>query len=108
MAGEADTGGNGDSGGWQEVLADLKKAATNLMTLEVTTTVIGAEPKEIKTKIDLVQGDITNSLNEAFLTETDLQPIREFHTGQVEKGQAIIKGNVDVIVDLVKQLRDLG
>ena len=108
MADETDTGGNGNNGGWQEILADLKKAAANLMTLEVTTTVVGDEPKEIKTKIDLVQGDITNSLDEAFLKETDLQPIREFHTGQVEKGQAIIKGNVEVIVDLVKQLRDLG
>ena len=108
MADDTDAGGNGDGGGWQEILDSLKEAAVNLMTLEITTTVISDEPKEIKTKIDLVQGDISNTLNEAFLKDKDLQPIREFHTGQVEKGQAIIKGNVEVIVDLVKQLRDMG
>lgn len=107
MAGNTNTGDDGTGGGWQDILVELQKAAVNLMTLEVTTTVIGAEPKEIKTKIDLVQGDISNSLDEAFLTQSELQPIREFHAGQVEKGQAIIKGNVEVIVDLVKQLRDL-
>lgn len=96
-----------NDGGWQEILDSLKNAASNLMTLEITTTVVGGERKEIKTKIDLVQGDISNSLDEAFLKDTELHPIREFHTGQVEKGQAIIKGNVEVIVDLVKQLREL-
>ena len=107
MAENGDAGGNDDGGGWQEILDDLKKAAGNLMTLEVTTTVVGDQPKEITTKIDLVQGDISNSLNEAFLKDATLQPIQEFHTGQVEKGQAIIKGNVELIVDLVKQLREL-
>ena len=106
MLGDANAGDDA-GGGWQEILADLQKAAASLMTLEITTTVVGDEPKEIKTKIDLVQGDINNSLNEAFLTQAELQPIREFHSGQIEKGQAIIKGNVEVIVDLVKQLRDL-
>ena len=108
MAENGDAGGNDDGGGWQEILDDLKKAAGNLMTLEVTTTVVGDQPKEITTKIDLVQGDISNSLNEAFLKDATLQPIQEFHTEQVEKGQAIIKGNVELIVDLVKQLRELG
>ena len=108
MADEPDAGGNGGGGGWQDILDSLKEAAVNLMTLEITTTVISDEPKEIKTKIDLVQGDISNSLDEAFLRDQDLQPIREFHTRQVEKGQSIIKGNVEVIIDLVKQLRDLG
>ena len=108
MADEPDAGGNGGGGGWQDILDSLKKAAVNLMTLEITTTVISDEPKEIKTKIDLVQGDISNSLNEAFLKDENLQPIRDFHTGQVEKGQAIIKGNIEVIIDLVKQLREMG
>ena len=107
MADNGDAGGNVDGGGWQEILDDLKKAASNLMTLEVTTTVAGGQPKEIKTKIDLVQGDISNTLNEAFLTDPNLQPIREFHTAQVGMGQAIIKGNVELIVGLFKQLRDL-
>lgn len=108
MAEAVDVGGNGNDGGWEQILESLKDAAVNLMTLEITTTVTGGEQKEIKTKIDLVQGDISNSLNEAFLRDEELHPIREFHTGQVEKGQAIIKGNVEVIVGLVKQLRSLG
>ena len=100
--------GNADGGGWREILGHLEKAASNLMKLEITTTVVGAQPREIKTTIDLVQGDIKNSLDDAFLRDDELKPIRDFHDGQVEKGQAIIKGNVDVIVDLVKQLRDMG
>ena len=108
MADDIAADDNGGDGGWQEILDSLKEAAGNLMTLEVKTTVVGNEPKEITTKIDLVQGDISNSLDEAFLKDADLHPIRDFHTDQVEKGQAIIKGNVEVIIDLVKKLRDLG
>jgi hypothetical protein len=108
MADDRGAAGDGNGGGWQEILDGLKQAAGNLMTLEITTTVVGDEPRKITTKIDLLQGDISNSLDEAFLKEAELQPIREFHAGQVEKGQAIVKGNVEVIVDLVKQLRDLG
>ena len=100
--------GNVDGGGWREILGHLEEAANNLMTLEITTTVVSNQPKEIKTKIDLLQGDISNTLDEAFLRDEELKPIREFHAGQVEKGQAIIKGNVDVIVDLAKQLRNIG
>lgn len=107
MAGDTNVGDGGGGGGWQDILDGLQKAAVNLMTLEITTTVVGDDPKEIKTKIDLVQGDISNSLDEAFLTQTDLQPIREFHSGQVEKGQAIIKGNVEIITDLFQRLREL-
>lgn len=108
MANGVEAGGNAAGGGWQEVLGHLKEAAVNLMTLEITTTVVSSEPKEIKTKIDLVQGDISNSFDEAFLRDEELHPIRQFHAGQVEKGQAIVKGNVEVIVDLVKQLRNMG
>ena len=108
MANGGEAGGAAAGGGWQEILDHLKQAAVNLLTLEITTTVIGNEPKEIKTKIDLVQGDISNSFNEAFLRDEELHPIRGFHASQVEKGQAIVKGNVEVIVDLVKQLRNIG
>jgi len=108
MANGVEAGGNAAEGGWEEILGHLKKAAVTLMTLEVTTTVIGNDPKEVKTKIDLVQGDISNSLHEAFLRDEELHPIREFHAGQVEKGQAIVKGNVEVIVYLVKQLRNMA
>ena len=108
MANGEEAGGTAAGGGWQEILDQLKKAAVNLMTLEITTTVVSSEPKEIKTKLDLVQGDISNSFNEAFLRDEDLHPIREFHATQVEKGQAIVKGNIEVIVDLVKQLRNIG
>ena len=108
MANGGPTDGGADGGGWREILGHLEKAANNLMTLEITTTVVGNQPKEIKTKIDLLQGDISNTLDEAFLRDEELKPIRDFHAGQVEKGQAIIKGNVDVIVDLAKQLRNIG
>ena len=100
--------GNAVGEGWQEILEHLKGAAVNLMTLEITTVVNGNEAKEIKTKIDLVQGDISNSFDEAFLRDEELRPIRDFHTEQVEKGQTIVKGNVEVIVDLAKQLRNFG
>ena len=108
MANGEEDGGIEAGGGWQEILDNLKQAAVNLMTLEITTTVVSNEPKEIRTKIDLVQGDISNSFNEAFLRDAELHPIREFHASQVEKGQGIVKDNVEVIVDLVKQLRNIG
>ena len=95
---------NEESGGWDEILNELKKAAKSLMTLDITTEVTGADSKKISTKIDLIQGDISNSIDGAFLRDKKLAPIRDFHSNQVEKGQQIINGNVDVIVKLVNQL----
>lgn len=92
-----------ENGGWDEILNELKKAAKNLMTLDITTEVTGADSKKISTKIDLIQGDISNSIDGAFLRDEKLAPIRDFHSNQVEKGQQIINGNVDVIVKLVQQ-----
>ena len=94
---------NEESGGWDEILNELKKAAKSLMTLDITTEVIGTDSKKISTKIDLIQGDISNSIDEAFLRDEALAAIRVFHIDQVDKGQEIINVNLDVIVKLVQQ-----
>ena len=99
---------NEQSGRWDEILDELNKVAKSLMTLEITTEVTGADSKKISTKIDLIQGDISNSIDEAFLTDENIFPIREFHDNQVEKGQQIINGNIDVIVNLLQRLGQLG
>ena len=89
------------------IVDTLKKMATNLMELKIKTTVVGEKPKTIETTINLLEGDINNSIDEAFLKDVELHPIRDFHAEQVKYGHEIIKGNVDVVVELAKKLGEV-
>jgi len=96
----------------------IEKGFKNLKTLEITTTVgkvtqnitkteNGIEvdfkdpnSKTIFTKIDLLQGDINNCIDPE-IEDGKYASLKDFHEKQVEKGQAIIHKNIDVILKIL-------
>ena len=89
------------------VLDTVRTMFKELATLRITTTVTGDGEKTITTTVNLLDGDINNSIDKAFLQNDELRSIRDFHAEQVKNGHAIIKGNVDMVIDLAKQLQDI-
>jgi len=97
--------------GFDDFLEDLKKAAVNAKTLEITTAVGPitwdaakqdyvpiADPtiKAMKTKIDLFEGDMLTQMDPEFATGT-LQNLRDYHLKTQADGKDIIKKNVEAL-----------
>ncbi|MEM8642226.1 MAG: hypothetical protein AAGG51_25940 [Cyanobacteria bacterium P01_G01_bin.54] len=61
----------------------------------------------LQTHIDLVQGDIENEIGERFITQTDYQPLRQFHLQQVAESQRIIRQNLQSLQKLFSVLADV-
>jgi hypothetical protein len=90
------------------VVEKIKKVVHDLIKLEVITSVgeVTIEldtnnnnkvevtgfsgTNSLVTKIDLVDGDITNLIGPRFAPGGDLENLRQFHSLQVEKGHAVI------------------
>lgn len=90
------------------IVDNLKKMATELMKLRISTIVNEADSqKKLETTINLLDGDISNSMDGAFLRDEQLVPIRDFHAQQIEKGQAVIKGNVDILISLSDKFKEI-
>lgn len=86
-------------------LKKVLEAIERLTNLVIITSVNEeGEPKEMKTTIDLVQGDIKNEIDAAFVTG-DLKDLREYHAAQVLKGQQIIRDNIAALKDLYLLIR---
>jgi len=84
----------------------LTTAIENVVTLKITTMVTGGgASQKMETSIDLVQGDIKNSMDREFVTG-DLKELRTFHEAQVLKGQRIIKDNIETLKALWTFVRD--
>ncbi len=98
-------------------LADkIEKSLANLVTLDIVTAVGSPDGTDLKpdygkdrvmtTKIDLLQGDITNVIDEAFVSG-DLESLRSFHENQVLKGQEIVHDNLQALKELYETARQL-
>ncbi|MGB0560769.1 MAG: hypothetical protein ACPGVO_03075 [Spirulinaceae cyanobacterium] len=61
----------------------------------------------LQTHIDLVQGDIENEIGERFITQTDYQPLRQFHLQQVAESQRIIRQNLQSLQQLFTVLANV-
>ena len=61
----------------------------------------GANNSAMQTRINLVDGDITNLVAREFTTEA-MADMRAFHETQVLEAQEIVKGNIEALVSLVK------
>lgn len=75
------------------------------LTIETVVTAEGGQPRRMTTVIDLIQGDIKNTIPQEFLTG-ELVQVRAFHEAQVHKGQEIIKNNVDALKSVLELVRD--
>jgi hypothetical protein len=88
----------------QSIIDKVEKFLDDLTELEIVTQV-GAEgaAKKIATKIDLVSGDITTSMDDDFVTGP-LQQMREFHATQVAKGETTVINNLEAMVRVARQI----
>jgi len=100
-------------------LDDIKKAMSNLVNLDIRTVVgdfdygndgkLKAKPdaKQIVTRINLLDGDITTAFSEEFL-EAPLDTVRGFHGMRERQGMEIVQGNIRALQQLVGLIGTLG
>jgi hypothetical protein len=67
---------------------------------------IAADQYAMVTSIDLVQGDITNGLDESFAPGKD-DALREFHERQVKLGNDIINRNLKLLKDMAMEIIEI-
>jgi hypothetical protein len=91
-----------------------------MVTLEITTAVGTVEYKEdagapattaanckaMESKINLIDGDITSLIDQAFVTG-DYKELRAFHQAQEARGQQIIKDNIAALKELLSFAAEL-
>jgi len=68
---------------------------------------LGQEQKAMVTSISLLQGDVTNALDEAFTPGKD-DDLREFHERQVRLGNDIVNRNLRLLKDMVSDIIDVA
>ncbi|MCB9565945.1 MAG: hypothetical protein H6710_01750 [Myxococcales bacterium] len=97
----------------------ILQALDSLTTLEIVTAVgptpldakgkplIGiGDAKVMASRIRLLDGDITNKIDEAYV-KGELAPLRDFHETQVARGIEIIKGNIGALTELYRLIRQV-
>jgi len=104
----------------EPLMDKIKKAADNLVTLEIITAVgnvalqtdkkpdidFSQNPKVILTKIDLLQGDITTIFNEEYVTGS-YQSLRDFHAAREKQGHEIVEANIAALTKLFELAKTL-
>ena len=89
-------------------LENVKSALENLVTLKIETVITESGGSEkMSSEIDLIDGDITNTIPKSFLA-ADMKEIRTFHESQVEKGQQIIRDNLAALRELYDLIKHGG
>ncbi len=95
-----------DSGDTTQVTRLLKKAFLNTIELKIRTRITeGDGPKEIFTKINLLDGDIETTIHKDFIPNPE--EAANFHKEQVNKGEEIIARNVNTLKNLAQSLIEL-
>ena len=93
----------------------LKLALTEAIELKITTWVMPAEDENglvenarpgerMKTRINLIDGDIDNEIGSLFLSTGPYAELREFHMGQVRQGREIIQRNLENLEQIFNTL----
>lgn len=123
-----ETGTEGGAKGFNKVLQRLMEVAVGLATLKVTTCVgeihakqppqgpgvadlqpvfDAAKTRMLKTEVNLVAGDGNNYVHDDFLTGESAGTMREFHERQLARSQDIVQRNVDLMIKLGKEIKEL-
>ena len=86
---------------WKATQETIAKAIANVVELKIETIVsdTGKPERKMQTTINLVEGDITNSIDREFVVG-ELKELRAFHETQVLKAQQIIKDNLEALKTL--------
>lgn len=95
----------------------LRVALSNAIELEITTWVVpvDADPVEaqtpkpgyrMRTRINMVDGDIDNEIGSQFLSNAPYAELQEFHLSQVQRGRETIRKNLQSLETLFSVLLD--
>lgn len=88
------------------LLDRLLDGIENIATLDIKTVVTRDDGAHtIATSIDLVQGDITTTIDDLFFDDRYVS-LREFHAGREEQGHTIVKDNIEALGKLIAFLRE--
>lgn len=68
----------------------------------------GQPSKRIVTIIDLIDGDIKNIIGKDFVEKPEYKELQTYHLSEVEKGQVIIKENLDSLQKAIKALIEIS
>ena len=68
---------------------------------------LAQEQKAMVTSISLLQGDVTNALDDSFTPGKD-DALREFHERQVRLGNDIVNRNLKLLKDMVLDIIDVA
>ena len=95
---------------WKPTQDKIAQAITKVIELKITTSVTDASDankleRAMVTKINLVEGDIKNTMDREFVVG-DLKDLRAFHETQVLKAQQIIKDNLEALKTLWALVKD--
>lgn len=87
------------------IINNIATSLEKLVTLQINTTVVdGSSEETMSSSIDLLQGDISNTIPKSFVTG-DLAELRTFHQSQVDKGHQIIKENIETLQAMYELFR---
>jgi hypothetical protein len=108
-----------------DVLAKLERSLENMVTLEIVTAVGTVQPstrdqqgarnelsmdpaaKLLRTRVDLLQGDITTEMDPAFVTG-DYREFRAFHAEREKQALEIVKSNIEAVRALLSLIQSRG
>ncbi len=100
-------------------LDDIKSAMSNLVNLDIRTIVgeydyahdgkikANQDAKQIVTRMNLLDGDITTAFSEEFL-EAPLDSVRGFHGLRERQGMEIVQGNIRALQQMVSLIGTLA
>lgn len=90
---------------FQAFLKKLQDSAVDLGRLEIKTVVTDANAgnKVMTTRIDLIDSDITNTMDVAFVTGA-LTDVRAFHEAQVKKAEGLLNSRVAFVAEAFEKL----
>lgn len=97
------------------IVDKINQSLADLVTLQIIT-VVGevdlssaatASGKAARTRISLLDGDITTELDPSFVGG-EYDAVRQFHLAREEQGQQIIQANIATLTKLLELARDLA
>ena len=104
---------------FSDFMKNIESNLIKLTTLEIRTIVgdytlqmddsiepaAGSEFKVLRSKIDLIGGDITTYISNDLISDK-YEWIRQFHAGKEQRGHEMISGNIKAIMSLIELYRN--
>ena len=87
----------------KDFAAKLAAIFEDAVNLTVTTKITEGD-EQIKTTINLLDGDITNEINKNYIAQ---DKVADFHSQQVAKAEQIIQTNINTLKELATTIKSM-